>query len=43
MMGWEVFVFVLVMVILGGLGIIFGVILGVFVYESLYYGIEYMI
>ena len=32
----------LVMAILGGLGTIFGAILGVFVYESLHYGIEHM-
>ena len=42
MMSWEVSASALVMAILGGLGTVFGAILGVFVYESLHYGIEHM-
>ena len=42
MMSWEVSASALVMAILGGLGTIFGAILGVFVYESLHYSIEHM-
>lgn len=42
MMSWEVSASALVMAILGGLGTIFGAILGVFVYESLHYAIEHM-
>lgn len=42
MMSWEVSASALVMAILGGLGTIFGAILGVFVYEMLHYGIEHM-
>tara|TARA_Y100001956_G_scaffold16185_1_gene15681 strand:+ start:298 stop:1269 length:972 start_codon:yes stop_codon:yes gene_type:complete len=42
MMAWDVSATALVMAILGGLGTVFGAILGVFVYEILHYGIEHM-